>query len=140
MTITKPIARFRLYPEAPRGLYVLVNVWPNKDALVENCLCAEKSDHEGCCTEVYVTDYGKARARTKPICAVVNLHRDLLTMGVVTHELFHATMAWGRRIGFNFSRLGADDAVNDDEERLTYAHSELCRKFMVRAIGAGLYG
>lgn len=51
----------------------------------------------------------------------------------------YATMAWGRRIGFDWSRLGADDAVNDDEERLAYVHGKLCRDFVARAIDAGLY-
>lgn len=60
-------------------------------------------------------------------------------MRVVTHELFHATLAWARRIGFDFARLNAEDSINGDEERLTYAHGHLCADFMVRANNAGLY-
>jgi hypothetical protein len=74
-----------------------------------------------------------------PEFAEVNLYRDRLTMEIVTHELFHATMAWARRVRFPVARLVAADAVNDDEERLTYVHSTLCRRFMVRATAAGLY-
>lgn len=78
--------------------------------------------------------------RTLPLFAEVHLFRgDGLSMRIVTHELFHATMAYGRRIRFDFRRLDADDSVNDDEERLTYAHGDLCRQFMMRATDLGLY-
>lgn len=60
-------------------------------------------------------------------------------MEIVTHELFHATIAYGRRIGFAWTRFGDSDAVNKDEERMTYAHGELCKQFVLRAIRAGLY-
>lgn len=57
---------------------------------------------------------------------------------IVAHEMFHATMAWARRIGFPWSRLG-EEAVNDDEERLAYVHGRLCREFVNEAYEAGLY-
>ncbi len=76
---------------------------------------------------------------TRPMFAEVNLYRAALTMRIVTHELFHATIQYGRRIGFDFSRLDANDSINAEEERLTYAHGELCRQFMVRATTLGLY-
>ena len=55
------------------------------------------------------------------------------------HEFFHATICWGRRIGFNWQRLDAEDSVNDDEERLAYVHGALCREFVDRAYASGLY-
>ncbi len=74
-----------------------------------------------------------------PCVADVHFVRRRLGMEVTTHELFHATMAWARRVRFPFARLGADDAVNADEERLTYVHGWLCRQFAVRAWDAGIY-
>lgn len=137
---TDPVARFRLYPEAPCGLYVLVTVWPSRDLLHQNCSCVGNGAHEGCCSGVTIEQYGEGGyERTLPLCAEVHLHTDAIGTGVLTHELFHATMAWGRRIGFDWSRLGADDSVNDDEERLAYAHGKLCHDFVARAIRAGLY-
>jgi hypothetical protein len=60
-------------------------------------------------------------------------------MEVVTHELFHATMAWARRVGLDLTRLADDDYVNQEEERVSYVHGRLCRDFMVRAEAAGIY-
>lgn len=79
------------------------------------------------------------RKRTLGIFADAHFHRDRLGTEVVTHELFHATMAWGRRVGFPFARLGDDDAVNRDEEIITHVHGRLCRQFVARAEAAGLY-
>jgi hypothetical protein len=49
---------------------------------------------------------------------------------VFADELFHATIAWGRRAKFNWKRLGDDDCVNADEERITHVHGRLCRAFV----------
>ena len=138
--------RFRLYPESPRGLYVLVTVHPTKQAMRAHARRnrEDKETQSGrtaayiACWKTIVFRPGKP-TRTKPIFAEVNFHRGRLGMEVVTHELFHATIQWGRRIGFHFGRLDADDSINDDEERLTYAHGSLCRAFMHRATAFGLY-
>lgn len=141
-----PRARFRLYPAAPRGLYVAVNVWHTATAM--RTYAARTGDASeararglgGYCACYRITSYRPGRpARTRMLVAEVNLYLARITTEVITHELLHATMQWGRRIGFDFSRLDAEDSVNDDEERLTYAHSTLCRDFVRRAIAAGLY-
>lgn len=134
------IAKFRLYPEAPHGLYVLVTVWPSREELHANCSCIEKGEHEGCCSGLTITSFPEGGPpRTAALCAEVHLWWEKLTMQVITHELFHATMAWARRIRFRWQRLGDDDAVNDEEERLAYAHGRLCRDLVLRATAAGLY-
>jgi hypothetical protein len=94
----------------------------------------------GWCTGIEIRSYRKGkRARRQPIVAEVVLHRQRLTTSIVTHELFHATIAYARHFVFNFCRLDARDSVNDQEEWLAHVHSNLCRLFMKRAIDAGLY-
>lgn len=80
-----------------------------------------------------------ASGRPTPDFGEVHFHRRSLSMRVVTHEMFHATVNLGRRLGVDFTRLDAPDSVNDDEELLAYAHGELCRQFMVHAERHGLY-
>lgn len=141
----KPVVRFRLYPEASNGLYVLVNVWPTAAAMRRYAKTSGSQESAGRGVHGYCAGYRVVRVRpgrphrTEPVVGEVNLHARRLGMEVVTHELFHATMQWARRIRFDFTQLGAEDAVNEDEERLTYAHGRLCRAFVTRATQAGLY-
>lgn len=143
--------RFRLYPEPARSLYAAVIVWPTKTAMRRAVSAyarqlgqspAQHRNTGGYCAGFKVRQYPKGkRMRTLPIFAEVHLFAgDGLAMRIITHELFHATAEFGRRIRFDFRRLDAEDSVNDDEERLAYAHSELCRQFMIRANALGLYG
>lgn len=137
----RPIT-FRIYPEKGTR-YALVTVWPTKRAM-QNAMRRGGSrpgrHTQAFCTGVEVIQIRKGRPQRKlGIFAEVNFHRNRLGMEVITHELFHATIAYGRRIKFDWSRLGDDDAVNKDEERLTYVHGVLCREFVVRAQAAGLY-
>lgn len=137
----EPLARFRLYPESDSRLYALVSVWSDPETMAENCACEGTDVHGGCCGTLKIRVYGEAGRyeRTKGIFAEVHMHIGALGTGVLAHELFHATVAWGRRLGFDFTRLDADDSVNDDEERLAYAHGKMCADFVNRAIRAGLY-
>ena len=140
--MTAPV-RFRIYAgRKPSGFYAVCQVWPTFRAFDRN----GRSKRHRCgpktmatCTEVTVLNFDQGAQRTKPIFAELNFVRGHLTMEIVTHELFHATMAWGRRIGFDWARLGADDCVNQDEERITYVHGWLCRQFVARATTLGLY-
>lgn len=136
----KPV-HFRLYPHAKSGLYVMVNVWPTRKEMLAQWGEGRGAGRtcQGFCSPIHVTDYSKGRARKQPIVAEVHLWRDHLSMMVVTHELFHASLAWARRVGFDFGRLDDEDSINRDEERLTYAHSNMCSDFMVRANRAKLY-
>jgi len=139
----------RLYPEPDRTLYVRVRVHPTLKAMHERSrelTAAGTHEHRapmrhvrGFCTEWNVVKCTKKRARRHPCIAEVNFAGRYCTMEIVTHELLHATMAWARRVGFEFSRLGDDDHVNAEEERIAYVHGEMCRQFMVRANTAGVY-
>lgn len=146
MTSRRATVTFRLYPESGRR-YVRVHVHPTKAAMREYWRTSEARFNGGTwagrvayCTDVrkwFITADG--RSRRDPCVAEVNLFASRLGTAVVTHEFFHATVAWGRRIGLDFTRLDAEDSVNHDEERLAYVHGELCRQFVDRAYHVGLY-
>ncbi len=136
----------RIYPERNSSLFARVQVWPTKKAFLahinENCTFiggrGAGRTCQGTCSREHRTLYRKNRpARRRPIFATVNLWRGKLTMSVVTHELFHATIAWAWRVQFPLRELTDDENVTSTEERITYAHSEMCRQFMVRALQPG---
>lgn len=129
---------YRLYPEPNSSLYARVLVWPTQGVFLHHM--RQNNDGQrwttrvrGACTRMHVTKYGDAAARRRPIFATVNFCVPHLGMSVVTHELFHATMAWAHRVKFPLTALTETMDVTDDEERITYAHSEMCRQFMVKA-------
>lgn len=135
----------RLYPERGSSLYVRVQVWPTKQAFLAHVNAAHVflsgrgagRRCDGTCSRTHRTSYRGGRARRSSEIAVVNLWRGRLTMRVVTHELFHATMAWAHRVGFDLSRITADDGVTQHEERIAYVNGELNRQFMEKATRPG---
>lgn len=143
--MTKPVV-FRLRPE--RGaLYVRVVVHPTRNAMLAHLRDRAKhgrghgfSGAIATCTDWIVWRVKRGSPiRRHPCVAEVNFFRRRLGTEIITHEFFHATIAWGRRIRFNWQRFGDDDSVNQDEERLTYVHGRLVRMFVDRAHAAGLY-
>lgn len=136
---------FRIYPEEGSTLFVRVLVHITKKAMREHWRTTDARFNGGTwsrrlayCTEVQHWTVTRRRVRRDPCVAEVHFFRARLGSQVVTHELFHATMAYARRVGFRFQRLG-EEAVNQDEERLAYAHGDMCRAFVDRAHEAGLY-
>lgn len=131
----------RLYPEQGSTLYARVQVWPTKQSFLDHMNAHYTSFGnrgfgkrcDGACGRYHSTSFKSGRARRSPCFAVVNLWQGCLTMRVVTHELFHATMAWAHRVGFSFDPIMASLDVTQHEERITYVHGELCREFMCKA-------
>ena len=125
----------RLRARGDSRIYVRVQVWPTKRDFLAHINEAPYTTGpfgrrvQGTCTRYQVVSCRNGRARRSPCCAVVNLWRGQCTIEVVTHELLHATFAWGYRTGFDFSALSTDLGVMPPEERLTYAHSTLVRDF-----------
>lgn len=132
----------RLYPERGSTLYARVQVWPTQAAMLAHLNDNPRRQRftrrcHGACGRVQITSFRGGRARRRPQFAEVNLYLGALGMGVVSHELFHATMAWAYRVGFDFGPIMRDLNTPRREERITYAHSELCRQFMVKATRRG---
>lgn len=139
---------FRLYPVKDSVLYVRVNVHRTVKAMRERSAALHARGISGdkvgrgcggfCANWQLWHEYG-GRWQRDPCVAEVNMCLRYKGTAVSTHELFHATAAWGRRTGFNWSRLGDADAVNQDEESLAYIHGALCREYVDRAYKAGIY-
>lgn len=145
----KPLV-FRLYPVANSALFVRVLVWRTREDMLDYCQrmeIATGSRCQGTCTSwtrrKYTIDrrdkHVRARGRLSPMFAEVCLWRGRLGSYVTTHEFFHAAIAWGRRVKFDFRRLDAADSVNQDEERIAYVASALNAAWVAKAYPAGLY-
>lgn len=141
---------FRLHPERHSQFhkgslgtaYVRVLIYPTRAAMYRAHPTERRRKSAAWCEpfrEVIRFPAGR-RPRRVPIVADVVFSRDRLGTRVVTHELFHATLAYARYFVFNFCRLDALDSVNAQEEWLTHVHSNLCHEFVERAYRAGWYG
>lgn len=137
-----PRVTFRIYPE-PGTRYVLVHVWPSRAAYVAHrrrCGIRVVAGEQASCMDLHVQRFVRGRWRRTGIVAEVNFHRRRIGTEVVTHEFFHATLAWGRRVGVRWGAIGSDaGTMTVDEERLCYAHGRLCREFVTAATAVGLY-
>lgn len=140
--------RFRLYPKRASRLYLVVQVWPCLRDMREYMRATYPGNGSyrrtlGMCSSFKVVAYPKGRrSRTRPIFAEVNLCAANLTQRIVTHEFFHATLAYARRAGIDLGEPCRDVAgtlVVDAEEQLSEAHGNLCNDFVVRAQKLGLY-
>ena len=140
----EPHTRFHIRPDGP-FLYAVVRVWESRAALLRH---RRASGMRGACEaycvglDVYAVRPSGRTRRTGQF-AEVNFYRRAITQGIVTHEMFHATLAWGRRVGIAWAALGEsmDGAgpVSDVEERLAYVHGALCSEFVRTAHELGLY-
>lgn len=143
--------RMRAYANGRRsGLFIYINVWPTKRAMHAHFKrrgyrCSRNT--QGMCssyTRIQVPSKRSRRPMRKMAdFAEVNLYYGKLSMRVVTHELFHATCAWARRVGCSRDVLVDDEQlardVSPDEERLATVHGVLCMQFVARATKLGLY-
>lgn len=145
--MAEPIAIFRLRPDPGRTLYVRAQVWPSK-VLMHAYLRAvglQPDDCLGRCTAVEVRHFNSdGTSRLAPMFAEVNLCIPHLGIGIVSHELLHATFAYARRCRLDgrtvFDRsLDTGGDCSPDEEWLCYAHGSLVSQFTRRAYEQGLY-
>lgn len=144
--------RFRLYPNGrSTGLFLVVQVWPALKYMRQYITSTYPGNGSyrntlGMCSSFKVVSYAKGKsARASGIFAELNLNAANLTMRIITHELFHATMAYARRMGLDLSEIsnGSDDhtgpGVCETEESLTTVHGTLCSDFVARASDLGFY-
>lgn len=130
-------------------MYVLVQVWPTKQSFLKHINGRAGTipgyrrrefsrDTEGTCGRYTVWQFKHRRqGRMLPCFAIVNLWRGRLGIGVVTHELLHATIAWAWRVKLPMASIHNEDGTTENEERFCYAHGELCRQFMVKGLRPG---
>lgn len=135
------IARFRVYPEAPSGLYFTVLVFPSWAAFDRHrkqvWFLSNGRPKDGRRTLGGVVPFvrGKTgqdgRERVSQEFAEIHLCVKRITMEIITHEAAHATHAWARR-----QKLEANDMAR--EERWCYAHGRICQALENRLIKAKL--
>src|SRR5690242_13328755 len=99
---TNPVV-FRIKPEPRRTLYVRVHIWPTAAAMRAHKRSTGLSgawNTAAYCTQITQRQYRRGTPmRTRPIVAEVHFSRNRLSQVIVAHELFHATLAYGRRVG-----------------------------------------
>lgn len=130
----KPALTARLRVEETPSLFARVFIWPTKEAMYEHLPI--NRDHLGSCTPIlrqFISDRGVV-TRTDPCFAEVNLHVGALGSTVVGHELFHAALAWGRR-----RRLSLTENIDQSEERLSHAFSDMVGQLVGRLWAGGFY-
>jgi len=138
----------RLYAEPESSLFVRVQVWPTKKSFLAYLNESQRSNGrrfgytcEGTCSREerwFVPARKTGRPARKDRCfAEVNLWKGKLGMEVVTHELFHATMAWAWRVKFPFDSLAEKTSKMVDEERITYVHGRLCKQLVAKGLRPG---
>lgn len=143
------IWRVRLYPERKSRLYVLAIVFEHRKDLIafwRECQChgigraRVQEVHRWTCNKT-------SKLRRDPKVACASFWVKELGNGVVTHELFHATIFWGIRRKLDFTELDSNKkhysqgnlARDGTHERLAYANGELNRQFVSWAYKKNLY-
>lgn len=129
------LAKFRIYPERGKSLYLVVRVWPCLATMMKWAKWEGHNAAYGRTTKAYVASYLiqrkiRGRWRNTPEFAQINLIKRALGTETLTHEALHATLAWARRIRFPMTQLDAPNSVNGFEERLCYAHGRIARRLV----------
>lgn len=100
-----PLLVTRVYPQPGRsGLYVRVSIYRSRAEMHAACRANGEDPGGrrtvGLCASFTRRQYRSGRYhRTDAIVSEVRLYRRRLGVLVVAHELLHATIAWGRRVG-----------------------------------------
>lgn len=131
----------RLYPERDSTLYVRVHVWPTRRAMLAFLRRTGRplgTETVAVCTGTERWKVVGDRLRKNGQVAEVNFFRARLGTQVVTHELFHATLAWARRAKIDWTAVNTDP-INDLEERVTHVHSTMCAHLVRRLTDLGYY-
>lgn len=136
----------RLRLEPGRSYYVRVNVWPSRRTLErrlrQHGVRAVDRTYAAC-HELEVRRFSPGRAvRRDPIVCEVNFHRRNMGVGIVSHEMLHASLAYARRLRLDLTPIAAESAngrVADVEEAIAYVHGDLVSQFVRRAYALGLY-
>jgi hypothetical protein len=148
MNPPQPIAKFRVFAHAsPRKystLYFIVKVFATKKEM-HSYMRSEGREVDRK-DDAYTYNYEVLRVRPgepnrkRPIMGEIVLNKKKCRAGLLSHECFHATMSYLRRIEFDFARLGFKDgdARMNIEERAAYVQGEFMRQVVVGLNERGL--
>lgn len=143
---TSPIS-FRIYPEN-KYLYAVVNVWPTKLEMYDHKPVDQ--GYDACCSgeEVFIaSDHTGKLVRRNGQFAELNFCRGYLGVGVVSHEMTHATFCWAERVKLPFNEIKDHPLVKTSgilpqdgpEERFCYALGEMVRQFTRKCYDLKIY-
>lgn len=141
------VLRFRVFPEAARGLYAYVTVfdlwkdfhWWSREKWELHPERAKNATGETVSTRGRCVPYERGNGtRIYPDFAEVILCRKALGSGLISHEIAHCTHAWARRIGLLVDGDGDCEKRMEREERWCYAHGEMMRQTVDRLYRAGI--
>ncbi len=132
--MSRPVI-FRLYPEPEKGsLYIRVRVWASRAAM------HRRVGHGRNWWAICLSNAPGTRRRPRMV-AQIHVVRSQFCASVMAHELLHAALLWGERVGIRLpaARGGflRGDRLND-EERLCGAVQEMMERARARAVEFGL--
>lgn len=135
----KPAFRFRLHPNCGR-CYFDVLVWNSAHDL-RKATKAGKSKCFGMVRSFEVLDIQRnGKTSRKSIVGEIHLCKGALGIGVVSHEMTHAGLAYLKHRGI---KLQCDNPnsrwVHGSEEQLAHVVGNLVRLFTLKAYAIGLY-
>lgn len=137
--MTRPLARFCLYPERDGGLFVRVSVFSTEAQFRRACGAFGKRTFGA----MFITNW--KRTRTGALTTEVGhalFYRDGLYEGKVAHEMLHAALAWAERARIRPDMNGTGERTLGlnvtDEERLCGAQEVLVHAFWTRVRMVGL--
>lgn len=115
--------KFRIYPE-DRALYFLIHIYDTKKDLQDKIRAISNGKLDKRIRS------GVAPTHESSLLGLIFFWRKDAETMVLTHEFFHATLAWARRVGLDFEK---------DEERLATVHGQMCAKFVRKCYDKGVY-
>jgi hypothetical protein len=122
--VSKPQAKpipvtFKLYPEAQRGLFYVVKVWPSRTAMLTHLRSIGKKDLRGTqamCSSYVIERWKNGRKQVNPNCGEINVHRKRLDSEIAAHEIGHAVVQWARRRGIDPMSVEGDVRGHEGSE------------------------
>jgi hypothetical protein len=150
----RPLFTFRIYAHhygRKRNLSTLffrVKVFPSFEEMQEylkveydNVDTSDTADAFTLSRGIYRVYRDQRKTRKLPEIGEMIFHQSKMSSGTISHECFHATMAYLRRVKFDFSKLekkNEDDDVITSEERAAYIQGVFVQQIVSHLIDRGL--
>lgn len=147
MDLSRPILSFKIKPDPDRTYFFRVEVYESIRALrlAPHPVTGETRGHSrmlAACFAYRRECNGGVRVRVSPELGVLRFARRRLDVGIVSHEVFHATMRLLARIGKRLPDDNHSDTperwVSDLEEMACRAQQNMATQIYTRLYSAGI--